>query len=334
MGLHTGRMVAGGLGEVLVGDAVTRAMALQAQAAPGTILCSEATACLVQGVVRLEKVGLLPVAVKPIPVTAYTVLGHRSRRRPLAHGERRVWTPFIGRRRELKTLHMLLAQVEAGQGQVVGVMGEPGIGKSRLVYEFQHCLRERPVTYLSASCVSHAAAPPYLPLLVLLRQNCGLTEGNSQTAIAAKVRMSLEEVGLEPEHWAPYLLELLEVPAEMDRLATVNMKAVKARTVEAFVQLALHGARRRPLVLEVENLHWMDPTSEEVVAALVERLVGARILLLLTYRPGYRPPWVDKSYATQLALAPLAPRDSRRLPGHHPHDAGVRGGDAGHPGAR
>jgi predicted ATPase len=96
-------------------------------------------------------------------------------------------------------------------------------------------------------------------------------------------------------------------------LAPLSPQAVKARTIEALVQLALHGARRRPLVLEIENLHWSDPSSEEVFTALVERLAGARILLLLTYRPGYQPLWITKSYATQLSLAPLAPRESRRV---------------------
>jgi class 3 adenylate cyclase/DNA-binding winged helix-turn-helix (wHTH) protein len=318
VGLHTGQVAGGGIGDTpagltVVGDTVARAIALQAWAAPGSVICGDATSHLVQEIVRIEGVGPVPVAGQSTPVSAYTVLVRRVQHRTLAYRETRALTPFVGRRRELATLHALLAQAREGQGQVVGVVGEPGIGKSRLVYEFQHSLHGKPLTYLASSCFSHGAATPYLPMLALLRQNCGVTEEDPPATVTAKVRASLQEVGLAPEHWAPYLLQLFELPVEMDLLATHSPQAVKARTVEALVQLPLHGARRRPLVLEFENLHWIDPTSEEVLRALVEQLVGARILLLLTYRPGYRPPWIDKSYVSQLALARLAPRHSRRL---------------------
>jgi predicted ATPase/class 3 adenylate cyclase/DNA-binding winged helix-turn-helix (wHTH) protein len=318
VGLHTGQVAVGGIGDspaglTVVGDTVARAIALQAWAAPGAILCGDATAHLVQEIVPIEGVGSVPVAGESTPVTAYTVLGRRVQRRALAYREMRALTPFVGRRRELAALHALLAHAREGWGQVVGVVGEPGIGKSRLVYEFQHSLHGKPLTYLASSCFSHGAATPYLPMLALLRQNCGVTEEDPPAAVAAKVGARLQEVGMAPEPWASYLLQLFELPVEMDLLATHSPQAVKARTMEALVQLALHEARRRPLVVEVENLHWVDPTSEEVLRALIEQLVGARILLLLTYRPGYKPPWIEKSYVSQLALARLAPRHSRRL---------------------
>ena len=319
LGLHTGVVAIGGLGDdpatsgAVVGNTVTGAIALQEHAAPETILCSEATARLVQEVVRVAVASPVPVAGQATPMPAYTVLWRRVRRRPLGPRERRVWTPFVGRARELQTLQALLAQVEEGWGQVVGVVGEPGIGKSRLVYEFHRSLHGRAVTYLAAGCISHGAATPYLPIVALLRHNCGLTEGDAPATIAAKVRASLAEVGLAPDAGAPYLLHLLGVSAGTEGLAELSPQALKARTIEILVQLAVQGAHRRPLVLEVENLHWIDPSSEEVLGTLVEQLVGARILLLLTYRPGYRPPWIDKSYATQLALPRLAPRDSRRV---------------------
>jgi len=145
------------------------------------------------------------------------------------------------------------------------------------------------------------------------RMICRLTCGASLPSSAAKVEASLDEVGLGPEPRSPFLQTLFGVPVSEDVLATPSPQAVKARTIEALVQLVLHGARRRPLVVEVENLHWIDPSSEEVLTALVERLTGAPILLLLTYRPGYRPPWLDKPYATQMALPQLAPRECRSV---------------------
>jgi predicted ATPase/DNA-binding winged helix-turn-helix (wHTH) protein len=319
LGLHTGVVAIGGMEDdpttsgAVVGNTVTGAIALQEHAAPATILCSEATARLVHGLVQVAAAGPVGVAGQVTPMLAYRIRWHRVRPRLSGPRERRVRTPFVGRVHELQTLQALLMRVEEGWGQVVGVVGEPGLGKSRLVYEFHRSLHGRAVTYLGADCISHGAATPYLPILALLRHNCGLTERDAPPTIAAKVRASLMEVGLVPEVGIPYLLHLLGVSAETARLAGLSPQALKARTIELLVQLAVQLAQRSPLVLEVENLHWIDPSSEEVLGTLVEQLIGARILLLLTYRPGYRPPWIDKSYVTQLALPRLAPRDSRQV---------------------
>jgi predicted ATPase/DNA-binding winged helix-turn-helix (wHTH) protein/class 3 adenylate cyclase len=317
VGLHTGPVAVSGVeesptGPAMVGDTVTRAIVLQAQAPPGAILCGETTAHLVQAVVQVEAVGLVPGAGTSAPAT-YTILGRRALRRSSSPRGKRALTPFVGRRHELGTLHALLAQVWEGRGQVVGVVGEPGIGKTRLVYEFQHSIHGQPLTYLASGCFSHSTATPYGPMLALLRQHCGLRPGDSPAVATAKLHASLQAMGLVPAECATFLMQLLGLPLELDLLATLSPQALRARTVEALVRLTLHVARRQPLVLEVENLHWIDPSSEEVLRALVEQLVGVRILLLLTYRPGYRPPWIDKSYVTQVALAPLAPRQGRRV---------------------
>ena len=210
-------------------------------------------------------------------------------------------------------LQALLERVEVGQGQVVGIIGEPGMGKSRLVYEFLRGLRGRRLTYLAGSCRSYGQATPYLPVLAILRHYCGITAAEPPAASAAKVHRRLAEGDMAPEEWAPYLLRLLDVPMEPDPLATLSRQAIRARTVAALVQMARQGARRQPLVLVVENLHWIDPSSEEVLTALVERLAGTSILLLTTFRPGYQPPWPDKSYASQVALSRLTPSDSRQV---------------------
>ncbi len=317
VGLHTGPVAVSAVGESLagamvVGDTVMRAIVLQAQAPPGAILCGETTAHLARAVVQAEAIGLAPGAGASSP-PAYTILGRPTLRRPGSLGGGRILTPFVGRRRELRTLHALLAQAQQGRGQVVGVVGEPGLGKSRLVYEFHRGLHRQPLTYLAGGCFSHSTATPYAPMQALLRQLCGLREEDAPAAATAKLHASLQAVGLVPAEWASFLLQLLELPPEIDLLATLSPQALRARTVQAFVRLTLQEARHQPLVLEVENLHWIDASSEEVLQVLVEQLVGSRILLLLTYRPGYRPPWIEKSYVTQIALAPLAPHESRRV---------------------
>src|SRR5262249_4215279 len=129
-------------------------------------------------------------------------------------------------------------------------------------------------------------------------------------AIRDKVRAGLATVGADPSEWEPYLLHLFGVASGTERLATLTPEALKARTFEALRQVALNGSRRRPIVFVLEDLHWIDKTWEECVNALVEGLAGARILLIATYRPGYRPAWLDRSFATQIALQPLSEEDS------------------------
>jgi predicted ATPase len=213
----------------------------------------------------------------------------------------------------MSTLHALLAQVENGHGQVVGIAGEPGIGKSRLLYEFRQQVRHKPCTYLAGRCVSYGQATPYLPLLDLLHQACGLTESDATDGMITKVRHFLQAVGMEPEEWEPYILRLLGREDGTAHLDTLSPQVLRARTFEALLQMQLHASHQRPLLLEVEDVHWIDPTSEEWLMALVERLAGAPLLLLLSYRAGYQPAWMGKSYATQLALQRLTTDESRRI---------------------
>ena len=229
---------------------------------------------------------------------AFSVGGLAPRHSPLAGLVAWTLSPFVGRKRELIMLRELLAQVEGGRGQVVGILGEPGMGKSRLLYEFRQRLTGQRVTYLEGRCLSYGSARPYLPVLDLLRDHCGITEIDSAEVIMEKVRFGLQEVGMEPDAWAPFLLHLLGLAAWTERLTALRPEMLKAWTFETLSQLSLHGSRQRPLILTVEDLQWIDPTSEAFLASLVERFGGAPILLLTTYRPGYRSPWLGKSSAT------------------------------------
>jgi class 3 adenylate cyclase/predicted ATPase len=318
IGLHTGLAVVGGAADdaelaVVVGDVVSVAMLLQEQAAPGQLLCSETTARLLQGLVRLKAMVPVPLPGQPTPMMTYAILGGPDRRAPGWDHWDRVLSPFVGRERELATLHALLAQVEKGHGQVVGMVGEAGIGKSRLLYEFRQCLAGQRLIYLAGRCLSYGSTTPYLPVLDILRHTCGIMETDRPEAITAKVHHALQDVAMAPAEWAPVLLHLLGVPEGTDTVTVLDPEARKARTLAAVTQLCLHGSRPQPLILELEDLHWIDASSDECLTALVERMAGAALLVLVTYRPGYRPTWVDKSYATQMALQPLTPPDSLRV---------------------
>src|SRR5262249_40736240 len=208
-----------------------------------------------------------------------------------------------------------LATVFWGQGQVAGVVGDAGIGKSRLIYEFRQKLAARDVGYLEAHCHAHGVNIPYLPVLDLLRASCGINEIDTPEVNRSKVEACLGLVGLEAAASAAYLLHLLGIKAGADALADENPEAVKSRLLETLRQLTLRLSRVRPTVIVLDDLHWIDRASEEYVASLAEVLGGSPILLITTYRPGYRPPWIGKSYVSQIALQPLDATQARRVVG-------------------
>ena len=319
MSVHTGEVIVGPIGAeprqvaLAVGNTTQMAEQLLRLAEPGAIVLSAATGQLVRDFVRLDLV--VPVNVPGVTAwhTVYKVLGLSSHRPALGWQGRRVIRQFVGREREMGTLQALLAQVAAGHGQVVGIAGEPGIGKSRFLYEFRHQVRDKAITYLAGRCVSYGQATPYLPLLDLLRQACGLTERESPGETATRVRQYLQDVGMEPGKWSPYILRLLGKEDSTEPLLPLSPQALRARIFDTLIQMQLRASHQRPLLLEVEDVHWIDPTSEEWLVALIERLAGVSILLLLSYRSGYQPAWMGKSYATQLALQRLTVDESRQM---------------------
>ena len=289
------------------------ALRLRQLAAPGTTLLSAATQHLVQEHVRVEPQGEVTVSEAHAPMLVYGVRGiARQRSGVVGHGAR-ARSPFVGRARELALLQERLDAVVAGQGQVVALVGEPGMGKSRLLAEYRRSLVGREVRYVEGHCLSYGSATPYLPLVDLVRQLCGMTPGEPHEAITATVHRRLQEADLDPDEGVPLVLSLLDIPLETERLAQLSPPERKARTFALLRHLVLHEAQRHPCILTVENLHWSDATSEEWLTSLVERLAGAALLVLVTYRPGYQPPWLAQSYATQIALSRLRAGDSRTV---------------------
>jgi class 3 adenylate cyclase/tetratricopeptide (TPR) repeat protein len=315
LGLHTGFVVVGAIGDNLrmdytaVGDTTHLAARLQQIAEPGAILVSEATARLVRGYVSLEPRGSVPVRGLSAPVTIHAVTGPGGRRSPLDVPGERPLSHFVGRDRELRTLRDLLAEVEAGRGQAVSIVGEPGVGKSRLVLELQHALAGRPSLYLEGRCLSFGSAIPYVPVLDIVRALCRVAEADAPEAVRVAALATFAEIGLDAEATS-LLLRLLGVKTPDDVAAGLSPEAIQRRTFEAIRQAITRASARRPIVLAVEDLHWIDRTSEECLGFLVESLAGLPVMLLTTYRPGYRPAWLDRSYATQLPLARLQPVDS------------------------
>ena len=318
IGLNTGLVVVGSIGDNLrmdytaVGDTTNVAARLQQAAAPAEILVAEATARLVRGDVRLAAAGALDVKGRSEPVVAYKVLGLAPRRSAFEHAAERAFGRFVGRDAELQRLGALLAAAQAGAGRLVRVIGEAGAGKSRLLYELRRTLGATELTTLEARCRAYGAAIPYLPILDLVRGQCGIEEIDPPETVVHKVRATLTDLGLAADEGAPFLLRLLGIKDE-GLFEDLTVEFIRARTVETLRGLLLEGSRRRPLLVVVEDLHWIDEASEDYLGTLVAGLDAAPILVVATHRPDWQPQWPAPAGAEAITLAPLGEGDSLAL---------------------
>jgi class 3 adenylate cyclase/tetratricopeptide (TPR) repeat protein len=314
IGVNTGFVVVGTMGDdrrmdyTAIGDTTNLAARLQVAAPPGGVLASEHTVKLVAGRFATRLVGALTLKGVSAQVTAYEVL-RALPRAPLVAGGDRELTPLIGRDAELATLDPLLAHAMAGSGQVAFAVGEAGIGKSRLIHEFQRRLRARhgdELTWLEGRCVSFSREISFLAMIDVVKMACGIEESDGEPAIIDKLHRLLAGLGTAAVAMEPVLRSLLAVDPGDQGVATMSASARRFAIFEALKQLVLTLAARQPLVLLIEDLHWIDRASEEFLCYIVDALAAARVLLLCTYRPGYQPTFGERSFVTRLPLQRLS----------------------------
>jgi transcriptional regulator with AAA-type ATPase domain/tetratricopeptide (TPR) repeat protein len=285
-------------------DVWARLEALMASADPDTVVASEAAGAFIDRRFELARLEL-PVAARH---RAYRIVG--TLRPGLGLG-RRV-AAFVGRDHDLAFLRDRLAAVVRGKGLAVGIVGEAGIGKSRLVAEFRRSLPPGDVIWLEGACLSYARSIPYASALAILRQGCAISEADSTTTIMTKLSERLASLGMNVDESAPYLFQLFGLREGTERIAQLTSEAIRLRTLDIFRQMILGASAQRPVVVVVEDVHWADRASEEILDAIATD--SAPVLLLSTYRPGFRPPsWMSRSFATQMALSRLSPEDSRTM---------------------
>jgi class 3 adenylate cyclase/tetratricopeptide (TPR) repeat protein len=319
IGLNTGAVVVGAIGDDLrmdytaVGDTTNLAARMQQTARPGTVVVSEATHRAIEGFFETLDLGRVEVKGRE-PVHAWQVVRARGARSRVAAGRERGLTPFVGRDRELQTLLARAADVEAGRGQVVFIVGDAGIGKSRLLYEFRRQLAEsgRAVSWVEGQCVSFGQSIPFLPLVDLLRKNFGIEEFDGEPEIIAKVEGVTRRMGGLETH-VPFIRYLLSVDPGDAAVATMDASNRRRLAFAALRALAVRGAQLRPVVLVVEDLHWMDSGSEEFLGSLMESLAGVAIMLILTYRVGYAPPFGSRTYYSTINLTTLGDQDTLQV---------------------
>ena len=297
--------------ETALGDTVNLAARLQALAEAGEVYASERTRRHA-GDREFEwaEAGIRTVRGRSAPVRAYRLVRrHRAPRRwPRLAGDAGL-TPFIGRTHELEVLSAAWVSASAGAGRVVSVVGEAGLGKSRLLLEFTRRLSAGGGRFVVGTCFTYGGRTPFQPFLDVVRELCGIGDGEGPLAKAA-IDARLRSLGLPVEDLAPYLHSLLSYDVENDVLGSLTPELIRHRTVQALTRLLLAQADARPLALIIEDAHWIDGATEEVVGALVERGHGHPLLLVLAYRPEYLNRWRGLANHAEVHLQPLP-----RVPG-------------------
>jgi transcriptional regulator with AAA-type ATPase domain/tetratricopeptide (TPR) repeat protein len=268
---------------------------------PGSILASPAASALLER--RFELVAVGGSGESPM---AFCLVGHEGP--GLSRAGR--MASFVGRHQEMAVLHSRLEAALRGRGQLVSIVGDAGIGKSRLLYEFRQSIGADRIFYAEGHCLSYGSTIPYVPVLDLIRGICHITEADDAAEAGEKIRKTIEGAGMDPGRLSPFLLDLLGYKEGTEGLDQVPPDTIKVGIAEALRQITLGTSRRQPMLVVIEDLHWIDHASEELVASIVDGLPGAAVLLVVTYRPGYEVPWANKSFTTQLSLPPLSHQES------------------------
>src|SRR5215217_6208582 len=320
VGLNSGEVVVYAIGNDLhmdytaVGQTTHLAARMEQLARPGTTLLTADTLRLVEGCVEVTPLGPVPVKglAEPIEVSELRRAGP-VRSRLQAAVARGGLTRFVGRDAELEHLRQALARAGAGQGQVVAGVGEAGVGKSRLLYEFTRSYHIHGWLLLASHSVSYGKATAYLPVLDLLKGYFQIEPHDDARRLCEKVTGKLLTLDHALEPMLPAFLALLEVPVEDPQWQAFNPTQRRWRTLEAVKRLLLRESQVQPLLLVFEDLHWIDAETQALLDSLVEGLPTAQLLLLVNYRPEYEHRWGSKTYYAQLRLDPLPPATAEAL---------------------
>src|SRR5215475_1062170 len=316
-----------------LGHTTHMAARMQELAAGGKILMTASTLRQTEGFVQVKSLGAVQVKGVSQPVEAFEVVAATAARTRVQAAAARVLTPIVGRRREIEVFSKLMEQAGSGKGQILAMVGEPGLGKSRLVHEFtRHQLRPGWLV-LEGTSVSYGKATPYFPLIEMLRRYFQIADGEGSEGIQDRVVMHILELDNTFKDAIPPMLSLLgalpdevhpptpltqfkEVVDATERYLGMDPQQRRRYTFDAIKLVLVRESQRQPLLIVFEDLHWIDSETQAFLDSFVESLPTTRIVLLVDYRPEYSHRWGDKSYYTQLRVDPLQSANAEELLQH------------------
>ena len=295
-----------------IGHSTSLAARMQALAPTGSIAVTDATRKLCEGYFTFEPLG--PTRVKGVsePVNVYEVTGLGPLRTRLQRAAGRGFTKFVGRVRELAQLGQALEQSRAGHGQIVAAMGEAGVGKSRLFYEFK-AVDGDGCSVLEAFSVSHGKASAYLPVIELLKDYFEVTAEDDERRRQEKITGKILTLDRALEDTLPYIFVLLGAEEPTEAIRQMDPQSRRRGTLDAIKRILLRESLKQPLIVVFEDLHWVDDETQALLKLFAESVANARILLLINYRPEYHHDWGSKTYYTQLRLDPLGRESAEEL---------------------
>jgi class 3 adenylate cyclase len=319
VGINSGEVVVRSVGSDLrmdytaVGQTTHLAARMEQLAAPGSIRLTAETLQLAEGFIQVTSLGPVPIKGLGEPVEVFELVGAGAARTRLEAAARRGLTRFVGRTAELEQLRDALGRASQGHGQVVAVVGEPGVGKSRLFWELLHSHRVQGWLIVQAASVSYGKATAYLPVIELLRGYFEIESRDDPRKIREKVTGKVLTLAPALAPAVSALLALLDVPVDEASWQGLDPRQRRQLTLDAVKRLLMRESEAEPLVVVFEDLHWIDGETQTLLDNLVDSLPAARLLLLVNYRPEYRHAWGGKTYYRQLRIDPLPPESADDL---------------------
>ncbi len=319
IGLNSGEVLVRAIGNDLsmdydaIGPTVHLASRMEQLASPGAIRLTAATASLAEGFLELRALGRVAVKGLSQPIEAFDLTGVGAARTRLQAAAGRGFTPFVGRADELATLARARELAAAGQGQMVALVGDPGVGKSRLFYEFTRGAPMRPWLVVEGVSVSSGRAGAWAPVVELLKTYFDIAPGDDRRRSAERVlgKVLMLDEALKPV--LPALLALLDLPLEDAAWQALDPPQRRRRILDGLKALLVRESGRQPLALVLEDLHWIDGETQALLDSLVESMPTCRLLLLVNYRPEYRHGWGSRAHYAQLRIDPLGTAGAERL---------------------
>jgi tetratricopeptide (TPR) repeat protein len=316
IGLNTGPVIVGRVADddsmdyTAIGDTVNLAARMEQWAQPGHIYITSNTQRLVHPHVELKDLGLLEVKGMRETVHCFDVVRELPQRTRLDVAASRGLTPYVGRSEELSIMRGYFDQARRGQGQVVFLSADAGMGKSRLMLEFRRSLADVPHRWLEGHCSSYGRGMPYLPIMSLLKDAFGVEDTDSEAEIVARVSSTVSTWDAGAQRAAPYLRVLLNVDPGDVHVAEMDPRERRAGTLDALRTLVLQQCSQAPLVILMEDLHWADERSREALSAIIDVVSSAPVLLVVTYRPGEAPTLGERAFYNRISLQQLAAAES------------------------